>query len=571
VDPGDIYPPHGLPAPVAHTQAVASGIGRTTTTRSIVIQPVTNVHSMRTCGKAGIAQPVDRLNLHAVPMSPLPRSVRDALSEPNWRSAMQAEYDALIANDTWSLVPRPPGVNVVTGKWIYRHKLLADGSLDRYKARWVLRGFTQRPGIDYDETFSPVVKPATVRVVLSLALSQNWPIHQLDVKNAFLHGTLTETVYCMQPSGFVDSSRSDFVYRLNKSLYGLKQAPHAWHHRFASHLVSLGLVEAKSDTSLFICRRGPDTAYLLLYVDDIVLTASSAGFLKYIIEALQREFAMTDMGQLHHFLGISVTHSADGLFLSQRQYNQDILERAGMSACKPCSTPVDLHSKLSADGPPVADATQYRSLAGALQYLTFTRPDIAFAVQQICLYMHDPREPHLAALKRILRYLQGTLALGLTMRRSSPTELVVYTDADWAGCPDTRRSTSGYAVFLGDNLVSWSSKRQHTVSRSSAEAEYRAVANGVAEATWLRQLLLELHHPPRHATLVYCDNISVVYLSGNPVQHQRTKHVEIDLHFVREKVALGHVRVLHIPTTSQYVDVFTKGLPTSLFQEFDPA
>jgi histone deacetylase 1/2 len=177
---------------------------------------------MRTRGKDGITQSVDRLNLHAVPMSPLSRSVRDALFDPNWRSSMQAEYDALIANDTWSLVPRPPGVNVVTGKWIYRHKLLVDGSHDRYKACWVLRGFTQRPGSDYDETFSPVVKPTTVRVVLFLALSQNWPIHQLDVKNAFLHGTLTETVYCSQPSGFVDSSRSHFVCRLNKSLYGLK-------------------------------------------------------------------------------------------------------------------------------------------------------------------------------------------------------------------------------------------------------------------------------------------------------------------------------------------------------------
>jgi len=307
---------------------------------------------------------------------------------------------------------------------------------------------------------------------------------------------------------------------------------------------------------------------LLLYVDDIVLTASSDSLLRQIIGALQHEFAMTDMGPLHHFLGISVTRSTGGLFLSQRQYSQDILERAGMSECKPCSTPVDVHSKLSADGPPVTDPTQYRSLAGALQYLTFTRPDIAFAVQQVCLFMHDPREPHLAALKRILRYLRGTLSLGLTMRRSSPTELVVYTDADWAGCPDTRRSTSGYAVFLGDNLVSWSSKRQHTVSRSSAEAEYRAVAHGVAEATWLRQLLVELHCPLRRATLVYCDNVSAVYLSSNPVQHQRTKHVEIDIHFVREKVALGHARVLHVPTTSQYADVFTKGLPTSLFQEF---
>jgi hypothetical protein len=182
--------------------------------------------------------------------------------------------------------------------------------------------------------------------------------------------------------------------------------------------------------------------------------------------------------------------------------------------------------------------------------------------------MHDPREPHLTAMKRILRYLHGTPDFGLLLCRSSSSNLVVYTDADWAGCPDTRRSTSGYAVFLGDNLVSWSAKRQTVVSRSSVETEYRAVANGVAEATWLRQLLHELQAPPSRCTLVYCDNISVVYLSTNPVQHQRTKHVEIDLHFVREKVAIGQVRVLHVPTTSQFADIFTKGLPSSVFNEF---
>jgi hypothetical protein len=182
--------------------------------------------------------------------------------------------------------------------------------------------------------------------------------------------------------------------------------------------------------------------------------------------------------------------------------------------------------------------------------------------------MHDPREVHLAALKRILRYVRGTIDLGRHIQRSQATDLVVYSDADWAGCPDTRKSTSGYAVFLGDNLVSWSSKRQNIVSRSSAEAEYRAVANAVAEASWLRQLLHEFHSPPSKATLVYCDNVSAIYLSSNPVQHQRTKHVEIDLHFVRDKVALGAVRVLHVPTSSQYADIFTKGLPSPVFVEF---
>jgi len=360
------------------------------------------------------------------------------------------------------------------------------------------------------------------------------------------------------------------VCRLNKSLYGLKQAPRAWNHRFAAFLLTLGFVEAKSDTSLFIYHYGAETAYLLLYVDDIVLTASSESLLRRIIASLQQEFAMKDLGRLHHFLGVTVEPHPAGLLLHQRQYTLDILERAGMTDCKPCSTPVDTQGKLSeAEGTPVTDPTAYRSLAGALQYLTFTRPDITYAVQQICLHMHDPREPHLTALKRILRYLRGSVDFGLLLhRRSSSTELVVYTDADWAGCPDTRRSTSGYAVFLGGNLVSWSSKRQPVVSRSSAEAEYRAVANGVAEASWLRQLLAELHSPLSQSALVYCDNVSAVYLSTNPVQHQRTKHVEIDLHFVRDRVAVGDVRVLHVPTTSQFADIFTKGLPSSTFAEF---
>jgi hypothetical protein len=251
---------------------------------------------------------------------------------------------------------------------------------------------------------------------------------------------------------------------LNKSLYGLKQAPRAWHRRFAGHITSLGFVESKADSSLFIYRRGADTAFLLLYVDDIVLTTSSPRLLQQITAALQWEFAMTDMGPLHHFLGLSVERRADSLFLSQKQYILDILERAGMSDCKPCSTPVDTHTKLPVDGVPMADPTHFRSIAGALQYLTFTRPDIAYAVQQVCLHMHDPKEHHHVAMKRILRYLQGTLDLGFHLHRTSPDDLTVYSDADWAGCPDTRRSTSGYGVFLGDNLISWSSKREHSLS-----------------------------------------------------------------------------------------------------------
>jgi hypothetical protein len=219
---------------------------------------------------------------------------------------MEEEYAALLANHTWDLVPRPPDTNVVTDKWLFHLKLTLDGSLDRYKARWVLRGFTQRPGVDYDETFSPIVKSASVRVVLSLALSRNWAIPHLDVKNAFLHGAMTKNVYCSQPTGFIDAANPDLVSRLNRSLYDLKQMSQAWYSRFATYLASIGFVEAKSDTSLFIYRWGEDLVYLLLYVDDILLTTSTTDLLHRTIITLQQEFAMKDLGPLHHFLDITV-------------------------------------------------------------------------------------------------------------------------------------------------------------------------------------------------------------------------------------------------------------------------
>ncbi|KAK1415538.1 hypothetical protein QVD17_31321 [Tagetes erecta] len=372
-----------------------------------------------------------------------------------------------------------------------------------------------------------------------------------------------------QPPGFVDPQHPSHVCRLRKSLYGLKQAPRAWYMRFYHYITSHGFRRSSSDNSLFIYNQGGNRAFLLLYVDDIVLTASNVQLLQSIIKTLSREFAMTDLGTLHHFLGITATRSDKGLFLSQASYTRDILHRASMTNCKPCVTPVDTSAKLSAtDGAVLPDATLYRTLAGALQYLTFTRPDITYAVQQVCLFMHAPREPHFAFMKRILRYLSGTIDYGMWLVPSPIHSLTAYSDADWGGCPDSRRSTSGYCVFLGENLISWSSKRQPTISRSSAEAEYRGVANAVAETTWLRNLLFELHVPLHKATVIYCDNVSAVYLSHNPVQHQRTKHVEIDIHFVREKVRLGHIRVLHVPSSAQYADIFTKGLPRQLFQEF---
>ncbi|GJU91755.1 ribonuclease H-like domain-containing protein [Tanacetum coccineum] len=467
-------------------------------------------HPMITRSQSGIVKPIERLSLHTSSLSPIPKSPFIALKDPNWCNAMYDEYNALVKNGTWILVPRPSDVNLVRSMWLFKHKFHADGTLSRYKARLVANGSNQQHGVDFDETFSPVVKPATIRTVLSLAVSRQWPIHQLDVKNAFLNGDLSETVYMHQPPGFVDSRYPNHVCLLQRSLYGLKQAPRAWFQRFAGYATRAGFSPSRCDSSLFIYTQGSQVAYLLIYVDDIILTASSPVLLQQIVDSLHKEFDMTDLGALNYFLGISAVRHPTGLFLSQKKYARQLLERAHMVNCNPSRTPIDTDSKLGPDGVPVQDPTLYRSLAGGLQYLTFTRPDLSYAVQHVCLYMHDPREPHFAALKRILRYVQGTLELGLQLYASATTSLVGYTDADWAGCPSTRRSTSGYCVFLGDNLLSWSAKRQHTISRSSAEAEYRGVANVVAETAWIRNLLRELHSPLLTATLVYCDNVNGV-------------------------------------------------------------
>jgi hypothetical protein len=308
------------------------------------VAPLVNPHLMTTRVKRGFWLRVDRLTLSttsASTLSPMLSSVHAALIDPNWRRTMEEEFATLITTNTSDLVPRPVGSNIITDKWIFMHKLHSDCSLEWYKAHWVLRGFTQRPGVDYDETFSPMVKPAMVHTVLSLAISRSWPVHRFDVKNVFLHNTLSETVYCSQPTRFVDPTQPDHVCLLNKSLYGLKQVPQTWYNRFAMYITSLGFVEAKFDTSLFVFWCSTDMIYLLLYVDDIVLTASSASLLQQTISALKREFAMKDLGSLHHFLGVFIQHQADGLFLTQRQFALDILERAGMVDCKSVSMPVD--------------------------------------------------------------------------------------------------------------------------------------------------------------------------------------------------------------------------------------
>jgi hypothetical protein len=260
---------------------------------------------------------------------------------------MEQEFRAIQANCTWRLVDRPPGAHVISGKWVFRHKLNPDGTLERYKARWVVRGFTQRAGTDFGKTFTPVVKPATIRTVLTIAASRRWSTCQLDVSNAFLHGTLQEHVLCQQPSGFVDAARPNAVCLLDKSLYGLRQAPRAWFNRFAAFVIRIGFTLTRSDSSLFVLRRCSEIVYLLFYIDDIVLTGSSTALLQEIIRRLQAEFAVKDLGALSFFLGIDVKRNSDGFYLSQQRYVEDILERAGMTNCKPAATPIEAKRQAS--------------------------------------------------------------------------------------------------------------------------------------------------------------------------------------------------------------------------------
>jgi histone deacetylase 1/2 len=403
-----------------------------------------------------------------------PSSIKQALCDPRWTEAMNLEYEALLRNKTWKLVPRPQGKNIIGCKWVYKVKHKADGSVDRYKARLVAKGFKQRYGIDYEDTFSPVVKAATIRLILSIAVSNGWSLRQLDVQNAFLHGVLDEEVYMDQPPGYADKACPGYVCKLERALYGLKQAPRAWYARLCGKLISFGFKSSRADTSLFYYNKGGHTLFVLVYVDDIIVASSSLDATKALLSDLQHDFALKDLGDLHYFLGIEVKRDSHGLILSQSKYANDILARSGMDKCKTVDTPLASTQKLSVtDGEKLGeeDSTRYRSLVGALQYLTLTRPDISFSVNKVCQFLHAPTTTHFSAVKRILRYVHGTSKYGLRIRKSKCRIDSAFSDADWAGDVDDRRSTGGFAVFLGENLISWTARKQATVSRSSTEAE----------------------------------------------------------------------------------------------------
>uniref|UniRef100_A0A453NYS8 Reverse transcriptase Ty1/copia-type domain-containing protein n=1 Tax=Aegilops tauschii subsp. strangulata TaxID=200361 RepID=A0A453NYS8_AEGTS len=325
------------------------------------------------------------------------------------------------------------------------------------------------------------------------------------------------------------------------------------------------------DTSLFIYNKSNTSILVLIYVDDIIVTSSSDEAITGLLNDLSAEFALKDLGDLHFFLGIEVKKHEDGLHLSQEKYVADPVRRVGLQGCKPSPTPLSSSEKLSlteGDLLNQEDNTNYRSLVGALQYLTLTRPDISFVVNKVCRFLHAPTTVHWTAAKHIVGYVKNTMNLGLTFSKSSSTLVSAFSDSGRAGCIDGRRSTSGFAVFFGPNLISWCAKKQATVSRSSTEAGYKAHAKATAEIIWVQSMLRELGVKSTKAPRLWCGNLGATYLYANPVFHARTKHIEIDFHFVRERDANQQLEIRFVHFRYQVVDGFTRSLPTRSFEDF---
>uniref|UniRef100_A0A2N9EXT0 Uncharacterized protein n=1 Tax=Fagus sylvatica TaxID=28930 RepID=A0A2N9EXT0_FAGSY len=427
-------------------------------------------HSMTTRSRLGIIKPNPKYALAVVsPPTPAePKTVKSALHDPGWRAAMNDEMQALHQNHTWVLVPRQADMNIIGCRWIFKTKLHSDGSLDRLKARLVAKGYNQQEGVDYLDTFSPVIRPATIRIVLTLATVKGWSLRQLDVKNAFLHGHLDTTVFMDQPPGFVDSAAPTHVCLLKRALYGLKQAPRAWFDRFSSFLIDFGFFCSSADSSLFIYKCESHILILLVYVDDII-PHGKFGF---------------STGSICVSAGCSTFSPC-----------------LNMLDCKPVATPMASKRVSLPQGDTLfSDLTEYRRIVGTLQYLTLTRPDLSYA---------------------------GTLSLGIRILRKSSLDLFAFSDADWVGCPITRRSTTGFCTFLGSNCISWSAKKQPTVSRSSTEAEYRAMASTAAELTWLSFILRDIGIYQAQPPTLFCDNLSALHMSVNPdssYSHQAHSH-----------------------------------------------
>ncbi|CAL1381811.1 unnamed protein product [Linum trigynum] len=521
---------------------------------------------LRRSDRATRGQPPLRLNdfvTFATTHVSVPASYKQAHGQACWDEAMNVEFAALEANHTWDVVPRPPDCSVIGCRWVYAIKVHPDGTIERYRARLVAQGFKQEFGIDYDETFAPVAKMQTVRTLLAVAAMRGWSLIQLDVKNAFLHGDLKETIYMECPPGYLKWDKSK-VCLLRRSLYGLKQAPRAWFEKFHATIHRIGFQQSSNDPSLFTRRTAKGLTVLLLYVDDMVISGDDEEGIQLLTSELRSAFNLKELGDLSYFLGLEVHRSKAGLMVCQEKYIVDLLETAHMEDCHPCTTPMEQNLKLrKTDGDLLPDGSFYRSMVGSLIYLTHTRPDILYVVQVVSQFMQATRTTHLAAVNRILRYLRGTQKVGLFFPASGALTIEAFADADYASCLDTRRSTSGWCVKVGHSFISWRCKKQERVSKSSTEAEYRSMSEVTSELVWLRRLLLDLGVECPTPMRLYGDNTSAIRIATNPVLHDRTKHIEVHVHYIRQLVSEGIVALSYVTSEEQTADLLTKAVGTA--------
>ena len=490
-----------------------------------------------------------------------PVAFEEAAQNPKWRDAMDEEIKSIEKNDTWELTSLPAGHKPIGVKWVYKIKKNSKGEIERYKARLVAKGYSQRAGIDFDEVFAPVARLETIRLIISLAAQNRWKIYQMDVKSAFLNGVLEEEVYIEQPPGYVVKRQEDKVLKLKKALYGLKQAPRAWNSRIDKYLQENGFTKCPHEHVLYVKIKEGNILIVCLYVDDLIFTGNNPNTFEEFKKAMTREFEMTDIGLMAYYLGVEVKQREDGIFISQEGYAKEILKKFKMDDCNPISTPVECGIKLSKyDEAEKVDVTLFRSLVGSLRYLTCTRPDILYATGLVSRYMENPTTTHFKAAKRILRYLKGTINYGLFYSTTNDYRLVGYSDSDWAGDVDDRKSTTGSVFFMGETAFTWLSKKQAIVTLSTCEAEYVAATSCVCDAIWLRSLLKELGWPQGEPTKVYVDNKSAMELAKNPVFHNRSKHIDTRYHYIRECIARKEVQVEYVKSQDQIADIFTKPL-----------
>ncbi|CAL1356411.1 unnamed protein product [Linum trigynum] len=506
-----------------------------------------------------------------------PQSYREAVSggeADQWLAAMGDEMESHDRNQTWELVKRPQGRKIVTNKWIYKKKEgITSKEGMKFKARVVARGFSQREGVDYNDIFSPVVRHTSIRVLLVIVAHCDLELEQLDVKTAFLHGELEEEIYMTQPEGFEVPGKEDYVCKLKKSLYGLKQSPRQWYKRFDSYMLELGYSRSPYDCCVYHNKvEDGSMIYLVLYVDDMLIAARSKSDIQKLKGLLSAEFEMKDLGAAHKILGMEIyrDRSKKKLFLSQKSYIQKILSRFGMSSAKPLNTPSASNVHLSSAYAPQLEAEKeymsrvpYASAVGSLMYaMVCTRPDLAHAVSVVSRFMIQPGKEHWQAVKRIFRYLKGTPDVGISF--GSDTECLVsgYSDSDYAGDVDTRRSMTGYVFTLGSSVVSWKATLQSAVTLSTTEAEYMALTEAAKEGIWLKGLVgdLGLHHDQ---AVVYCDSLSAICLAKDQVHHERTKHIDVRYHFLRTE---KRIKVKKVGTADNPADMFTKPVPHGRFQ-----